>query len=359
MRRSSYTSFAGVVALALGCAAHTSLRTGNSASSPRVDVRLVTDEAERVTRILDARLAGRSPADGDWQVLFATQGYRHLAERERGMRRAFSDSSFRAFVLSDTLLARAAELQHTLAQLEHVDVRAAAAQALSYLPANAAIHARLYLEIKPATNSFVFTGSDSVPSIFLYVRPRETQGQLENTLTHELHHIGLNAACPDPAYPHASSAERPLLLFLGAFGEGEAMLAAAGSPNVNPHIADDDSVQQRWNRDVAHAGADIAELSRFFTDVLDGRIKTRDSVVARASSYYGVQGPWYTVGWLMASTVEREDGRAELIRDLCNPVQLLLDYDQSAARRNARGGELPTWDSGLLEHLARLRERAL
>jgi putative zinc-dependent peptidase DUF5700 len=332
---------------------------GMAAAANRVDVQLVDDEAEAVVRILRKRLAGGVPADTDWQRLFSTRGYQHLAERERGMRRSFSDSAFRAFVMSDTLLGRATELEPTLAQLEHVDVHDAAARALAYLPSHATIRARLYLEIKPATNSFVFTGSDSVPSIFLYVRPHETPAQLENTLAHELHHIGLNAACPDPGYPHASQAERPLLRFLGAFGEGEAMLAAAGSPTRNPHYADDDSIQRRWDRDVAHAGADIAELSRFFGDVLDGRITSRDSVVARASSYYGVQGPWYTVGWLMASTVERDLGRSALIRDLCNPVELLRDYDRAAAQEDARGATLPTWDEGLLARLESLRARAL
>jgi hypothetical protein len=54
-----------------------------------------------------------------------------------------------------------------------------------------------------------------------------------------------------------------LLVYLGAFGEGRAMLAAAGSPTINPHAADDDTIQTRWNRDVAHAPADIDGLSRF------------------------------------------------------------------------------------------------
>jgi hypothetical protein len=348
-----------VSVLALSCAPHTDTSTAGAASGPRVDVHLVADEAALITRMLGARADGRSPGDADWQTLFATQGYRHLAERERGMGRTFSDSAFEAFVMSDTLLARAPDLEHTVAQLERVDVHAAATQALSYLPANAVIRARLYLEIKPATNSFVFTGADSVPSIFLYVRPHETPAQLENTLTHELHHIGLNAACPEAPYAHASDVERPLLRFLGAFGEGEAMLAAAGSPSVNPHAADDDSIQQRWNRDVSHADIAISDLSRFFADVLDGRITTRDSVIDRATCYYGVQGPWYTVGWLMASTIEQDAGRAQLIRDLCNPVQLLVDYNQAAAREDARGGRLPLWDSGLLDRLTRLRQRAL
>ena len=39
-----------------------------------------------------------------------------------------------------------------------------AAKALAYLPAGTPLHARLYLEIKPLMNSFVFTGRDS-PSL--------------------------------------------------------------------------------------------------------------------------------------------------------------------------------------------------
>jgi putative zinc-dependent peptidase DUF5700 len=128
----------------------------------------------------------------------------------------------------------------------------------------------------------------------------------------------------------APSASQPVRL-LGALGEGEAMLAAAGSPDVNPHMVDDDSIQRRWERDVAHAPASVAELSSFFADVPDERITTGDSVRGRANSYFGVQGPWYTVGWLMASTVERELGRPALIAELCVPTRLLADYNRACS----------------------------
>src|ERR1051326_3794715 len=215
-----------------GCLAqHGRVQTPETSDSD-VDVRLVSDEADAVVSILRARASGRLPADSGLAGLFQSEGYRHLAERERSFHRPFTDSTFAAFVFSDTLLARAPELEQTLAKLEHVDVRAAAAEAHAYLPPPTPLHARLYLEIKPITNSFVFTGSDSIPSIFLYVQPRERPAQLENTLAHELHHIGLNAACPDRTPTHVSPAEGMLLRFLGAFGEGEAMLAAADRKSV-------------------------------------------------------------------------------------------------------------------------------
>jgi hypothetical protein len=74
----------------MGCARHTS-QLAPVPVDKRADVRLVSDEAEAVARILSQRLAGVAPLAADWHRLFSTQGYEHLAERERGMRRAFGD----------------------------------------------------------------------------------------------------------------------------------------------------------------------------------------------------------------------------------------------------------------------------
>lgn len=274
------------------------------------------------------------------------------------MGRAFSDSSFTGFLMSDSLLQRAPSLDRALPPLERLDVSTAVARSLKYLPSGTPIRARLYLEIKPRTNSFVFTGRDSTPSIFLYVNPNESPAQLENTVAHELHHIGLNSACPDAPLPHATPAQRTLLRFLGAFGEGQAMLAAAGSPYVNPHATDADTIQARWNRDVAHAAADIADLSRFFTSVLEGRVTSADSVREKAFTYFGVQGPWYTVGWIMAATVEKELGRDTLIGALCEPTRFISLYNDAAQRANARGAALPVWSRALLVRLRALRATA-
>jgi hypothetical protein len=318
---------------------------------------MVSDEANAALAVLTARREKKAPTPADWDRLFASEGYRHLVERETSMGRPLTDSGFTAFLMSDSVLRRAPALERVLPALERVDVSDAAARALQYLPAGTPLRARLYLEIKSATNSFVFTGRDSLPSIFLYVRPNQTAAQLANTLSHELHHIGLNAACPEPHFAHAGPAQRMLLLYLGAFGEGQAMLAAAGSPVVHPHAADDDSVRQRWDRDVAHAPADLEELSRFFAAVLDGRVTNPDSVQAQASTYYGVQGPWYTVGWLMASTIEREMGRGALIGSLCEPTRFMALYND-AARKHVGTAALPIWDAGLVSRLEALRKAA-
>lgn len=345
-----------------GCANRPRPVSGPAASQPSaIDVKLVADEPDAALAILRERAAGRTPTAAQWLSLFRSAGYVHLAEREAAMRRAFTDSSFAGFLVADSVVGHLAAYEQTLPQLEHANVDAAARRALAYLPAGTAVRARLYLEIKPITNSFVFTGRDSIPSIFLYIRvnPPDAPAQLENTLAHELHHIGTNAACNDVALfgtrdtASIPAAQRTLLQYLTAFGEGRAMLAAAGGPGVHPHATDPDSIRARWDRDVARAPEDMRELSSFAGDVLSGRIATSDSVARRAGSYFGVQGPWYTVGWLMAATVEKQFGRAALIRTLCTPVAFLRQYNDAARRANAAGGTtLPTWPESLLDVLA-------
>jgi hypothetical protein len=322
-----------------------------------VDVRIISDEADAALGVLNARLQGRTPAPAVWDRLFSSDGYQHLVEREGSMGRPLTDSGFRAFLMSDSALHLGPALAHVLPALEQVDVSGAAALALSYLPPGTPLRARLYLEIKHSTNSFVFTGRDSIRAIFLYVEPDQSPAQLKNTLAHELHHIGLNAACPDLPFAHVSAAQRMLLRYLGAFGEGQAMLAAAGSPSAHPHAADDDTVRARWDHDVANAALDVEELSRFFTSVLDGEVASADSVQSHASTYFGAQGPWYTVGWLMAATIERELGRDALIGSLCEPTRFIARYND-AVLKHACGAALPMWNAQLVSRFLALRQAA-
>ena len=73
--------------------------------------------------------------------------------------------------------------------------RRAARAALAYLPEGARIRAKIYPVIKPRENSFVFDLKGD-PAVFLYLDPAVSRGQLENTLAHELHHIGYGGSCP-------------------------------------------------------------------------------------------------------------------------------------------------------------------
>ena len=74
-----------------------------SAQTGRLDVRLVTDEADAVLAILDKRAAATPVAEHDWRRLFESEGYRRLKQREASLQRAFDDSTFRSFALSSEL----------------------------------------------------------------------------------------------------------------------------------------------------------------------------------------------------------------------------------------------------------------
>jgi hypothetical protein len=69
-------------------------------------------------------------------------------------------------------------------------------------------------------------------------------------------------------------------------------------------------------------------------------------------SFFGVQGPWYTVGYTMAVTVEKAFGRAYLVERLCDPPKFLEAYNRAAESENRKGGPArPLWPEPLLEEL--------
>lgn len=292
----------------------------------------VTDEAEAVLVILDRRAAGEVPTEEQWERLFASEGYVRLARREAAMGRTFSEGDFRSFVLDDALLARRQALRETLAAWITRDPAAAGAQALAYLPAGTPLRARIYPVIKPRDNSFVFE-IDSDPAIFLYLDPALSAERFANTLAHELHHIGFGTTCPSPATAAALAALPPgaakVAKWTGAFGEGLAMLAAAGGVDIHPHAASPAADRERWDRDVENGAAELARVDRLFLDLLAGRLDEAAEVAA-ARELYGIQGPWYTVGWQIAVAIERSRGREALIAASCDPRRLLLTYDEVA-----------------------------
>src|SRR4030095_9788225 len=164
-------------------------------TAPRVDVKVITDEADAVLAILASKKANQPITDSDWQRLFASEGYIRLKKRETALRRSFADDDFRAFVLSDALATRAPALAETLARWKAANPVRSANLALAYLPKQALIHAKIYPVIKPRENSFVFDLKTD-PAIFLFLDPTMSKEKFENYLAHELHHVGYGTACP-------------------------------------------------------------------------------------------------------------------------------------------------------------------
>ena len=311
-----------------------------------VQVRFVTDEAEVALALASSLRAGREPPPEAWARLFATDGYRRLRRRETGMGRPFADSAFAAFLRSDSLLAAVPRLEETLARWRTANVEAAAGRALAYLPPGTVLRAAVYPMIKPRPNSFVWdVGTDSA-AIFQHLDPTVTPAKMENTIAHELHHVGFAAACVGG--DDISTPERLARRLSAGLGEGLAMLAAAGSAEADPHAASAAGERARWERDLAQWPADLRRLDSFLADVATGRLTDLDSIQRRARTFYGdAQGAWYTVGYAMAVRVERAFGRDELVRSICDMPSLMRLYNQAVAGDPV----LPAWSDGLLGRL--------
>lgn len=314
----------------------------------RVDVRVDTSEAEAVLELLGKLEAKQQVADPDWERIFSTEGYMRLKKREFAMGRSFEDADFKAFVLSPDLLGRRTLLAATLEKWKQVDVNAISAGPLSYLPAAARIRAKIYPVIKPRTNSFVFDVKTD-PAIFMYLDPGKSKEVFENELSHELHHIGFGSILAAPASGEKlTPAQKKVIGWIGAFGEGFAMLAAAGGPDIHPHRFSPTADRERWDKDVANFNDDLRKVERFFLDLADGKLdesEERDT----ALSFYGVQGPWYTVGWKMAIVIEKTYGRDALIKVMTDQRSLLPTYNRAVKKYNKRTGEnLARWSDELL-----------
>ncbi len=339
----------------ISCASRATALIAQSQTASNLDIRLVTDEPDAVLSILQKLSAGEAVNDTDWSRQFSTEGYVRLKKREAAMKRPFEDAEFREFVLSPGLLEKTGALAETLEKWKKADMETAAGRALAYLPRGTAIRAKIYPVIKPKTNSFVFElGTD--PAVFLFLNPDMDSAQFENTVAHELHHIGLAAACLS-AYETEEFKGKPpevksVLEWVGAFGEGVAMLAAAGGPDVHPHAVSSAPDRERWDKDMANFNADLKRVEAFFLDVIDGRLKGEEAISEVAFSFFGIQGPWYTVGWKMAVMIEKIHGRPRLIDCLCDPLAFLVVHNEAAARYNAQSGEsLALWSMSFLERL--------
>jgi hypothetical protein len=317
----------------------------------RVSIRVVTDEAEAVLAILEKKQRNRRIEKADWTRLFSSEGYIRLKKRSLSFKRPFEESDFRKFVLSEELAKRRKSLAETLEVWKRADIEKTGGLALAYLPESAQIRAKIYPVIKPRKNSFVFE-IKSDPGIFLYLDPGISSKEFENILAHELHHIGFGTICPTPETAkqvkklpkHLQS----VLKWTGAFGEGFAMLAAAGGPENHPHAFSPVGDRRRWDRDVKNFNSDLKNVESFFLRLSNGKLN-REKELELARSFYGIQGPWYTVGWKMAVVIEKTFGRKMLIECMCDNRKLFATFNDAVKPYNSKRKEkLIPWSTSLI-----------
>lgn len=332
----------------------TSSATAQSSLIKRVNVRIVTDEADAVLQILAKRESGEQITEADWQKVFSSEGYVRLKQREHSLQRPFEEEDFKKFVLSDSVVKKRKALADTLAEWKQTNVEQIALRPLAYLPSAAQIRASIYPVIKPRDNSFVFDLSGS-PAVFLYLDPSKSRAVFENSFAHELHHIGYGTACPTIAVREALAKMRPgsqkVFRWIGAFGEGFAMLAAAGGVDIHPHALSSADDKARWDKDVANFDNDLRTVEKFFLALSKGTL-SEEQETKTGYSYFGVQGPWYTVGWQMAVVIEKTFGRAKLIESFCDQRKLLPTYNKAVQQYNKKQrANLTLWSNELLNEL--------
>jgi hypothetical protein len=320
------------------------------AQSPnRVDLRLDSTEAEAVLAILDKRALHEAVTNNDWQKLFGTTPYRRLKQFETSLRQPFTDEEFMKFVAA--LDARREELRRTLREWQSSDLRAVAQRSLAYLPPQASIHADVYPVIKAQSNSFAFEPY-TAPAIFLYLDPKKTHAQFENTFAHEAHHIGLSSV--EAAYEESIKSlpenARQAAHWMGAFRVGIAVLAAAGSPDVHPLADFPDSYRRLWDLEAERFAANLGALNQFFLDTVHGDL-LNDAVLHEGRRFFGYgDGPWYTVGYRMAVTIEREFGRTALVATFADPRRFVARYNEAGVSENAKNGSrLPLFSAEILK----------
>ena len=126
------------------------------------------------------------------------------------------------------------------------------------------------------------------------------------------------------------------------------MLAAAGGPDIHPHAVSNLDERARWDKDLANFNDDLKKVEKFFLDVLEKRI-TGDEIAKTGFTFFGTQGPWYSVGWKMAVLIEKTYGRARLIECFCDQRKLLPTYNEAAQKHNRESREsLAVWSGSLV-----------
>lgn len=316
--------------------------------SQQNEVKIVLDEAEAVVTILNKLKNNAVPTEQDWALLFNSEGYLRLQRRERSFGNTFTNEAFKSFLMDENIIAKATALSSLVESWRKVDLKKSVETAAFYLPKGTTIDASLYPVFKPHSNSFVFFEENNDPGIFIYMNPDNSVGDLENTISHELHHIGYASSCsePDSTLPKPAFTAKK---WAGAFGEGLAMLAAAGGPEINAHALSSKSDQDRWNKSVDKFDANLLKLERFFIDILEENLVNPDTIRSKAMSFFGIQGPWYSVGWKMAATIEKIYGRQRLISEICDPWMLMETYNQ-AVDEPTNEEDLPKWSKTLFNY---------
>jgi len=308
-------------------------------------VRLTVDgsQAEAALTITRRWSTGQTVTDEDWLRLLTNEAHQRWKRRSHEAGRPVSDTDYARFLLSDTTAGQLEAFTRTLGWWTGADWVQAGLRASEYLPHDAVISAQVSLTLMPEAGSYYHGGPDDA-AVFFGLDPELKACEFENRMVHELHHVGSFALAKRRDAGEKSHIECAIE-WTSAFAEGLAMLAAAGGPEAHPHEKSRAETRARWDRDVANFERDRGEIENFLLDVAAGRL-TGATAMSVGQALLGVQGPWYTVGWKMAVTVERAFGRGAVVDCVADCSGLMALYNDAAVPHG-----LTPWSRELMETL--------
>lgn len=289
--------------------------------------------------------------DNDWDNLFASESYKILVERNKMLKINLTDTDFKDCVMKLLSEENLQRYKNVLQTVKSIDLQACAGRALKYLPVNATIFTTVHLVVLPQPNYFIYC-TKTTSAVFISLSVGLPLDDIENILVHELHHIGfLSIELQNNYYSGFATSHMYALRLLGYFREGIALLAAAGSAHNHPIPSSNPDLRLLWDNSINDSINAHKKIEDIFNEIFKGNI-THEELDAKSLSFCHILGPWYTLGWLMAVTVECQFGINKL-NECMQDLRLLLLYYNYAVELNSVhfNSKYPLWSTDLLKHL--------
>ncbi|MBC7252020.1 MAG: hypothetical protein H5T62_17300 [Anaerolineae bacterium] len=172
------------------------------------------------------------------------------------------------------------------------------------LPPQARLEATVYF--LPDGRSFGYVVDNAIVLDLLQV---SSAGEIEKTLAHELHHVGVSSLLPEPCPdPELDAALETLV---GMVQEGAATYWV-----------------DEWR--ASPTPADFALVEAFLRDALSGQLEAEEATRRRAELVQGWRGPLYQVGNEMIAVLVAAQGDDWVQAHLGDPVGLLRAWQEEA-----------------------------
>lgn len=318
-----------------------------------MSLNLIEDEIKAVLNILYKRKQGENTEKLDWKRLFSSDGFKLLKQREEDMGNQLKKKAFKDFLLNEIEPEGYDQFQNAYQNLKDINFNKIINKTKRYLPDQAIINTDIIPVIKPASNSFVHN-IDNKLVLFLYLKPSISKKELTNKLIHELHHIGLDDIYQKSDYTHLPKPVQRMIEWTNAFGEGFAMLAAAGSPAVHPNRFDE-QLKERWDENISNFNRDFKEIEKFLLDILNKNFSNQKDLYDKGFQLMtnnGGQGSWYTVGYKIAVVIEKMTDKKVLTDCMKDFTKLYLTYNKLVVQYNKKYKEkLPQFSEKIIGSL--------